>query len=123
MSNIINKHALPVIKHNIQSYGRVLTFSRPAVNDYGETTGELSEVCTLKCLYYYSSSKTLDRTRKTADSGNVASSISEMLLCEYTPLIKSGDITDISGITYRVDVISDLLNEQLILELSLERVV
>lgn len=123
MSNIINTHSLSVIRHNIQTYGRALTFSRPAVNEYGETAGELSEYGTLKCLYYYSSSKTLDRQRRTDDSGNVPDSISEMLLCCYTPLLQSGDITYISGIAYRITAVSDILNEQQVLELSIEKAV
>lgn len=108
----------------IKRYGIEVTFNRDKLDEFGEPTGEYTEVAKFPAVYHES---TTHISITTNDDGNVQSKVTPYLSASYDSvkgdsgmLVQQGDTTTINGTKYRVNGISDLSNLNILCQISLE---
>lgn len=115
--NIINNQNLYSVKRNILLYGQDVVFSRKSVNSFGENTGEMSAVLSVKGLFHESNSH-LKITLK--EPGGIESEKKPKLLIAYSDLIAINDLVTINNKdVWMISGIEDVGNAHVLLDVSL----
>lgn len=112
----VEKHK---IKREIQLHGDTYTFVRETKDDYGEPTGETTEVATICGLFHMSKGYV---TRNISDGTKTHGTGQPMilLLWEDAINIQSGDAVEINGIRHRVVAKNNVQEYNLFCDISLD---
>ena len=120
--SVLNSNSLNIAKRLINSFGKLVSFQRKSLNEFGEADEELVEIVKIKALYHNSTANDVYKMLTIEDSGKVNSLQTEMLFCEYNPEIKKDDFCVIEGQLYKVLGTFDFYQAKAIMDVSLEAI-
>ena len=120
--SVLNSNSFNIAKRLINSFGKLVSFQRKSLNEFGEADGELAEIVKIKALYHNSTANDVYKMLTIEDSGKVNSLQTEMLFCEYNPEIKKDDFCVIEGQLYKVSGTFDFYQAKAIMDVSLEAI-
>lgn len=110
------------VEREIKVHGDTFEIHRDILDDYGEVTGNSEKVCETRGLFHISKSFV---SRSTTDGTTTHAAGSPMLLCLFsgTEQIQSGDWLKVNGVRYNITDLTNVGEQNIVVDMSLERVI
>ena len=109
------------VEREIKMHGDTFEIHRDILDDYGEVTGNSEKVCETRGLFHISKGFV---SRSTTDSTTTHATGNPMLLCLFseTEQVRSGDWLELNGARYNITDVSNVSEQNIVVNMSLERV-
>ena len=109
------------VEREIKIHGDDYAVNRDKLDEYGEATGDSEKVCDIRGLFHISKGFV---SRSTGDATTTHATGSPMLLCVFDEAkqIQCGDWLEINGARYNITDKNNLSEQNIVIDMSLERV-